>query len=104
MCIPIFTAACGTACVQLLPYFVGEAGVSPAFYKVNHPDSGKQSDSVPLYLVNISTQRYTVALGPQEEMFVQITKQFNGMCIPGAHNSGRKKKKINKFLKGTSLG
>lgn len=25
-------------------------------------------------------------------MFVQITKQFNGMCIPRAHNSGRKEK------------
>lgn len=104
MCIPMFTVVCGTACVQLLPCFVGEAGVSPDFYKVKHPDSGKQSDSVPLYHVNISTQKYTVALEPQEEMFVQITKQFNGMYIPRGHNSGRKKKKINKFLKGTCLG
>lgn len=41
-----------------------------SIYKVREPDSGKQSDSISLYHVNISTLGYTVALRPQEELFV----------------------------------
>lgn len=76
-----------------------------SIYKPRQPDTGKQSYSISLFHVNISTLGYTVALGPQEELFVQITRQINGMCIPRTHNSGRKKKnKIIKLLKGTCLG
>jgi len=48
---------------------------------------------VSLNHVNISALGYAVTLGPQEELFVQITEQINGMCIPRTRNSGRKKTK-----------